>query len=134
MNSAFRLLAVVGCLSISFADAFAVDSHAMGQEAKLPISFGVRMDVGGVFPTNDFVKGGHFDLSRQTWEYSKEREVHDFSDVVIQMNFGVRPDRWQARAYRNPYYGVASRSLASMTNGWASLSLSSARMARGSSN
>ncbi|MBR4813863.1 MAG: hypothetical protein IKZ67_00190 [Paludibacteraceae bacterium] len=106
MNSAFRLLAVVGCLSISFADAFAVDSHAMGQEAKLPISFGVRMDVGGVFPTNDFVKGGHFDLSRQTWEYSKEREVHDFSDVVIQMNFGVRPDRWQARAYRNPYYGV----------------------------
>lgn len=106
MNSAFRLLAVVGCLSISFADAFAVDSHVMGQEAKLPISFGVRMDVGGVFPTNDFVKGGHFDLSRQTWEYSKEREVHDFSDVVIQMNFGVRPDRWQARAYRNPYYGV----------------------------
>lgn len=106
MISAFRLLVVVGCMSIPFADAFAVDSHAVGQEAKLPISFGVRMDVGGVFPTNDFVRGGHFDLSRQTWEYAKEREVHDFSDVIIQMNFGVRPDRWQARTYRNPYYGV----------------------------
>ncbi len=106
MISTLRLLVIIGCVSFPFAGLFAEDPHVAGQEAKLPLSFGVRMDVGGVFSTNDFVKGGHYDLIKQSWEYAAEREVHDFSDVIIQMNCGVRPDRWQARAYRNPYYGV----------------------------
>lgn len=88
-----------------------LDSHAFPHSdsmvvERVPLSFGVRYDQGGVFPTNDFVKGGHFDVNHQEWSFSKENEVHYFSDCIAQFNWGVRPDRWQARAYRNPYYGV----------------------------
>jgi hypothetical protein len=104
--SLFRLFLFFGCLSFLLVDASAEDSCAVSQKNKLPISFGAKLDVGGVFQTNDFVKGGHFDLQKQQWEYAPEREVHDFSQISVQLNWGVRPDKWQARTYRNPYYGV----------------------------
>lgn len=106
MIFSFRVLAVIVCMALLSVDVCAADSLSVGKEAKLPLSWGVRMDVGGVFPTNPFVRGGHFDLSTQEWEYSEDREIHHFSDVAVQFNWGVRPDKWQARVYRNPYYGL----------------------------
>lgn len=93
-------------MAITGMDSFAVACRDSVTMEKTPFSWGFRADIGGVFPTNDFVKGGHFDINTQTWSYSEENEVHHFSDYILQFNFGVRPDKWQARAYRNPYYGL----------------------------
>lgn len=100
----FALCLLAHCGFSFSADKYA-DVSAMEISKKRPLSFAVRYDYGGVFQTNDFVKGGHFDLMSQEWQYAAEREVRDFTSLGFQMNVGPDPTSWQSRLYRNPYYG-----------------------------